>query len=381
MRTNKENSKYFEIGREIGYNLAEKKEDLTKKFKEIEKSNKRAVNIGKLGLIGLTIGAMTFLGKPKEERISKDETPQKGDYVENTIQGVEYTNNQADKNHYRLEGQVLFKSLTKGKENAYFLEKNQDIDEGELDFTMTPQDEALVWAPIEPSSEKPVLEGTEYVPKQITKNGKVVNAIEIKDKRLAAKFKNELKKRTREKSESDFGYSFDINDQDIEKNFPQKTIGDKDYLYVDASRGKVKYLIKDGESLEKKVISFPETTLPEMFIPLSGETKYSINSKGNPIIYNPQGFFRPVKESQESQNPQDTINTQDTINPQDNINHGNTRLEQSQTEVYHIAKEGDTFWRLGIIHFGSGEEADKIQKLNPDIHPDSIKVDQKIRIK
>ncbi|MCX6751014.1 MAG: LysM domain-containing protein [Candidatus Pacearchaeota archaeon] len=49
--------------------------------------------------------------------------------------------------------------------------------------------------------------------------------------------------------------------------------------------------------------------------------------------------------------------------------------------AYHIIQKGDTYWSLAEKYFGTGKKEVRIEKLNPRINSDSLKVGQKIRIK
>jgi len=55
--------------------------------------------------------------------------------------------------------------------------------------------------------------------------------------------------------------------------------------------------------------------------------------------------------------------------------------EKKDSAIYHIIRKGDTYFNLADFYWGTSQEADEIEKLNPGINPDKLKIGQKIRVK
>jgi LysM repeat protein len=375
---------------------------------------------GKLGLAGILLGSALAISNPlfsqKKER----------NYLPETMHNVEYIDNEANKTKYNVEVQIPFKG-----EGGYFYRPNPNVDEGELGFTVTPEKQSLIWESLNSNQAK--LTGKEYIPSRLYSQGKVMSLFEITDERINKKIKRKLGKNFK-KSENSFGYSFDITDKTFEKILPQQDIANKKYLYFDMNGVKI-LKIQDGV-LKKTGLSGPENSLPVFYIPLNQENlEYTTNPHtNNLIISSPIGIFTPIPEETQINinletgeyltneqmkqiKEQSTHQTQPTIQePKKNLEQSlpkdektdymkyRERLEKERLKplnqkqdttitkqdtvktkqdstVYHTIKPGDTFYNLADRYWGTGKEADEIQKLNPNIHPDSLKIGQKIRVK
>lgn len=55
--------------------------------------------------------------------------------------------------------------------------------------------------------------------------------------------------------------------------------------------------------------------------------------------------------------------------------------EEKNSAIYHIIQKGDTYYKLAEIYWGTDKESDEIEKLNPGINPNKLKIGQKIRVK
>lgn len=58
-------------------------------------------------------------------------------------------------------------------------------------------------------------------------------------------------------------------------------------------------------------------------------------------------------------------------------------LQKPKTDsaVYHTIQKGDTYYALADLYWGTGKEADEIEKLNPGVDKNKLKIGQKIRVK
>jgi LysM repeat protein len=85
------------------------------------------------------------------------------------------------------------------------------------------------------------------------------------------------------------------------------------------------------------------------------------------------------KEEQESQEQKsNTLEQKVTQTPQ------KTQINKEQTQdsaIYHIIQKGDTFYNLAGKYWGEEKNEIEIEKLNPGVNPDKLKIGQKIRVK
>jgi len=317
----------------------------------------------KLGLAGILLGATLSLTKPGFSQ----ESP-KRNYIPETIYGVEYSDNQANKAKYKLESQRFFKNNGEG----YFLKQNKDLDEGELNFKLIPKKEGLVWESL--NFNKSELKGKEYIPTRLYRNEKQVNMFEIKDKRINKKIKKRLKKH-KIKSENSFGYSRDIQDDDFKKILPQSNIRNQEYLYFDIN--KVNFFQEINKSLEKIPLNINDSR-DEFFVPLNQrKVMCAINpNTKNIMIYSSEGIFIPTLEENQTDIPIKEEKT-DYMFYKEKLEKERTSNKKT-SENYYIVKPGDTFWNLSEKFYGTGKDASKLMKKNNCKNAKELKVGDKI---
>ncbi len=257
--------------------------------------------IKRLGLTAMLLGATLAPTLTSCNSDNKADNS-KGSYIEGSIKGNHYSQSET-KNKYQLEGQVLFEG-SKRKQREYFMVKNTDQDGGELPFTMTPFEEARIWEAVDTNTGESTLEGQKYVPTELVKKGQSIAAVEITDRRVKAKVTRELRKAKRNGDKKAFGHAFNFNSGSFKKKIPRVEIEGCDYLYFDGE--KANYFVRKENSkgvgvLEQVTMYTPEGSLPEVFIPITDNTKGTVDQgKKTLIIANDKGFFRPIIEENQT---------------------------------------------------------------------------------
>jgi LysM repeat protein len=371
----------------------------------------------KAGLAGILLG--TSILPSFAQKHQKQERP----YLSNTFHGVEYSDrNPLENRRFALEKQVLL-----GKYNTedipVILTTNPDIQEGELPFIMYSLDQAEL---INGYGRELELNGIKYIPTRlIDKEDRSILRDFILTE-ISAELKKTIKKK-KKNSENSFGYSINLTDEDIISKLPQlKTPNGEIYVYFDLNWGKI--YNQKGEIMYPTQEMY-DNIIPKLFVPIKDKKNAEIINlwDGKISIFSAEGFYLPMREEvQAERNPVKQMNenpsaseisvndasispedepreksdyelyieklekereyfsarsqnkhvkynsqTQDTIKPS----------EKKDSAVYHIIQKGDTFYKLADEYWGTGKQADEIQKLNPGVNPDSLKIGQKIRVR
>jgi hypothetical protein len=220
-------------------------------------------------------------------------------YVQGTINDTEYSDNHANGNPYEIQGNVMVEGRKKATGRVDFYKENTDKDQGELSYTITPEEDAKIWSSF--NSNKVALTGTEYIPTQIAFNGYAVNGVEITDSKLNAKLKSivkERKKARRNDGNSAGGYGFTITEQEFQRIFAETIVDDQKILYLPKNKGNL-VLIKENGQIEDIRESYPQGTLDEILIPLTDKTTYALGPKeGTLLICSPEIYMGVLPEKQ-----------------------------------------------------------------------------------
>jgi hypothetical protein len=233
---------------------------------------------------------------------------------------------------YQKERETMF------HENYYFKEADNSY-ENALDFELAPED--LAYDRITPKTGKVKIDYIEeFVPiKQKNLDRTWATQIEIVDYKAA------------------------IENIPIKNKFQKTIITENGKKY---SLPAVK--VKNQEYLILKAFKEKPGTLRLYFIPFTEDLDILIDSKGKITLENKiDGIYRPILDQK---------------NTKENSSKNTTgKIVEESNEMYHTIQDGDTFWYLGEIYYGTGKESTTIQKLNPNIKPTDLKVGQKIRVK
>ena len=245
-----------------------------------------------MGLAGLILTAGLTLNAQNASK--KQDLP----YVTGTSQETVYSNSKNNSN-YQIEGHVLF-NRKYGDGETDFFKINNDLEEGELEFTVYPSEFAKIKTSF---SGKTSLDGKEYIPtRMITNKDSIAREFELTN--LSAKLSSKIKNHSRKLSKNKFGYSYLIKSKDMKEMFPQINIMGQDYLYFNGTKGafvinnkgKNQLMGPSPEAIENGFI------LPEIFIPLKDldKVQFGVNPEtGNLTIYSEEGFYIPTLESKQ----------------------------------------------------------------------------------
>jgi hypothetical protein len=331
------------------------------------------------------------------------------EYLNNTIGGVQYSDKTWKKNNFKLEEQVLF-----GKKNKndipVILVNNDDENDGELNFILYSENETDI---LDVYGQGRTLSGKKYIPTRLynKKDTSLIKLFELND--INANLKKDMKKNSK-KSENSYGFSMDITEEIINSKLPQITLpnGDK-YVCFDVNWGN--FYSEDG----KEVSVNTKGTLPKVLVPLV-EGKYieGINlGNGRIRVFSRLGFYIPTEQEMQinvksnTQSQKQNTQTSAKSNLKEKTNYMKYREEQEKqdsssqnptknvsntpiqtpikseikqpvdTPIYHIIQKGDTFYNLADKYWQNTKEEDEIERLNPGVNPDSLKIGQKIRVK
>jgi hypothetical protein len=315
---------------------------------------------------------------------------QKRQYIKGNVHEVKYSEaTEKDFPKYKLEEQCLFG-------NCYtfwnYNTKQGKSREEELNFLVSNKNEETISFQ---EGQQVKIDAPMYVP---TKVGDNINVTELSIKRTSIE---KLRKRAKERNSA--GFSVDITDRDLEFKLPQIKVNGVEYIVlqemIDNSQERNDIPLYLIPRTKGTVISFPE----ESFIEENGYEVQAIitcDKKG--------GIFQPVPFSQSgklylyksTETPSEIPEQNKGSNKKTDYMKYREELEKNQSkknklekqtqpqniptkkeeaEEYEI-KTGDTFYNIADKIYGTGKDADLIQRANPEVDASKLKVGQKIKI-
>ncbi len=284
--------------------------------------------------------------------------------VEGNIQGIDLSEKRVNTMGYNLEMYRLFngKNVFGHKKEGYdtrprVASYNKDLDKGELEFIVSPREDLDL---IGSTANKNVwTEGKKYIPTIFNgKNGKPFTEFEIYN------IPKGTKKKLETLSRSFFG---DVKRETGKMGgiLPAIKILGKSYVYLDGTKGRLTQRDETGKIIETRAFGLSRKNLSELYIPLEQENyDEQINFGKKTIrIVSGKGFFLPITEKSQR--------SVAIILP---------KQQKSQTKkpcngdcTYKI-KKGDTYSKL------VGKNWRELVKMNPNVNPNSIPIDQIIKI-
>jgi len=323
--------------------------------------------------------------------LSLNSTAQDRQYLSGNVNNIKYElTTEQDFPQYKLEEHCLFDN------RSCYAFWDYSPKEGELNFWISKKDEESMTFQ---EGKQVKVDAPEYIP---TKVAEIANIRNIDVERTSFE---ELKRRAKEMQ--NFGFSVDVNDEDLKFALPDLVIKGTPYIVLR------EVIDNSNEQIDLPIYLIPKTEGTKVFFPSQAFVEsngYKIKAR---IICDEEGgVFQPIlkienyedssaqlpsrntsnkeewqdnnketdymkyKEEQESQKQKSNTLEKKVIQTPQNTQ---IKTEKQDTCTYTV-KKGDTFYSLATIFYGNEKDIAKIQGLNPDVNPDKLKIGQKLKV-
>ena len=271
-----------------------------------------------------------------------------------------------NKDKYKAEGVVFF-DKEKSKE-GYYSAQNKDINEGELPFVLTPQNETDLIFDYNRGTD---ISGKEYIPTMSTIDGKILTKFRITDPEVKAKLSKKLKEKSRITSKNSFGHTFELNEKDIKAILPEVQISGEDYAYVKAYQGN--FIYETEGKTNECYFEANKDRLNLLLIPTNQEFKVYTNLKTGEMILETQKIYNPV-----TKNIQEEIGKK--MGLEKSVQTPNKKTESPDEYINYQVQKGDTEWSISEKFLKTGKNYIELEKANPGLNPKNLKEGQIIKI-
>ena len=215
---------------------------------------------------------------------------QERNYLNGNLPAKAYNIN-LNQDKYKIGGIVFFDKKGQ-RDQGYIPMINTEIDEAELEFILSPQNETGIVF----SQKGTTLVPNEYIPtKVVNKKGKDLNVFESRDPEIRAKLSKQLKNKTRKTSENFVGgYTYELNETDIKAIFPGENINGIDYMYLNSNKGY--FLSEEDGKLKRYQLTPNQDRINLLLIPTDQNIEAIANLENGIITVYTDRFYNPVTE-------------------------------------------------------------------------------------